>query len=294
MRLLMSIAVIIVCSCYASGTAVNLALHKRAAQSSTYANDPNYAASKGVDGYKYDTSMFHTDLEDSPWWEVDLGAEYAIDNVIMYNRVGCCQERIAGVQVLLSSDGRHYMLVYTHDNYAFRDRRVDVGGLRARFVRIQLPRRDYLHLQEVEVYQYGTWEPRTRPVPWTPVVITQPGPWFGSGGTDQGTGTTTPADWNTQANQLRGQNGQRYAYDCPAGGTLSGRLWGTGVYTDDSSVCTAAVHAGLITPEQGGRVIIEIRPGAASYQGSSRYGVTSRDYGAFAGSFVFVGSRGGS
>ncbi|HOT02352.1 MAG TPA: hypothetical protein PLY66_15225 [Acidobacteriota bacterium] len=34
--------------------------------------------------------------------------------------------------------------------------------------------------------------------------------------------------------------------------------------------------------------MIEIRPGAASYTGSTRNGVKSSNYGSFGGSFVFI------
>lgn len=95
-------------------------------------------------------------------------------------------------------------------------------------------------------------------------------------------------DWGTQADNLRGRNGQQFTFACPGNGTISGRIWGTEVYTDDSSVCTAAVHAGLITAQSGGTVTIEIRAGAASYAGSTRNGVTSKGYGNWHGSFVFV------
>jgi hypothetical protein len=98
-------------------------------------------------------------------------------------------------------------------------------------------------------------------------------------------------DWNTQADSQRGKNGQRLTYTFPGGGVISGRLWGSDTYTDDSSIATAAVHAGLISPESGGTVTIEIRPGAPSYQGSTRHGVTSKDYGSWHGSFVFVDAR---
>ncbi len=96
------------------------------------------------------------------------------------------------------------------------------------------------------------------------------------------------ASWGTQADSLRGKNGQQYSFACPGGGTVSGRLWGTDTYTDDSSICTAAVHAGLITAARGGTVTIQIRAGASSYRGSLRNGVTSSDYGAWHGSFVFI------
>jgi hypothetical protein len=101
-------------------------------------------------------------------------------------------------------------------------------------------------------------------------------------------GEGTLITWMTPADSLRGKNGLRVAYLCPAGGMLSERLWGTDLYTDDSSICSAAVHAGLVTTSGGGPITIEIRPGASTYTGSSRNGVASRGYGGWHGSFVFV------
>ena len=98
--------------------------------------------------------------------------------------------------------------------------------------------------------------------------------------------------WHLNAVAFRPYVGARFAYGCPADGTL-GTVWGTDVYTDDSSVCTAGVHAGLISRAAGGTVTIEIRPGQDSYRGSSRNGVASRDYGQWGGSFVVVGAPGG-
>lgn len=96
-------------------------------------------------------------------------------------------------------------------------------------------------------------------------------------------------NWGTEATSLRGRIGQRFTFTCHAGGVIAGRIWGTDLYTDDSSICTAAVHAGLISPGSGGTVTIEIRSGASSYQASTRNGVASRSYGSWVGSFVFVG-----
>jgi hypothetical protein len=93
--------------------------------------------------------------------------------------------------------------------------------------------------------------------------------------------------WAANATAFRGQNYVRYRYICPAGGTF-GSVWGTDTYTDDSSVCTAAVNAGVLNPNVGGTVIIEIRPGLKAYVGSTRHGVTTRSYGAWVGSYVFV------
>jgi hypothetical protein len=50
----------------------------------------------------------------------------------------------------------------------------------------------------------------------------------------------------------------------------------------------AAVHAGLITFDQGGNVTIEVRPGQDSYVGGYRNGVTSSSYPSWGLSYVFV------
>jgi hypothetical protein len=97
---------------------------------------------------------------------------------------------------------------------------------------------------------------------------------------------TVEADWFDDATEYRGRNGSRYTYICPPDGTPNS-IWGTDLYTDDSSVCTAAVHAGKITAAAGGSVTIEIRPGAAAYAASTRNGITSMPYAEWLGSYVF-------
>jgi hypothetical protein len=99
--------------------------------------------------------------------------------------------------------------------------------------------------------------------------------------------------WNANATAYRGQNGARYVFTCPFYGTAAS-VWGTDVYTDDSSVCTAAVHAGLITLAGGGSVTIEIRPGQDAYSGSTRNGITSSSYGSWVGSYVIVAATPGN
>lgn len=100
---------------------------------------------------------------------------------------------------------------------------------------------------------------------------------------------TAPAandgSWAVNALSHRGHNGQTFTYRCSAGAAPR-NVWGSGIYSDDSSVCTAAVHAGRINPVAGGAVTIEIRPGRARYAGSARHGVTSMNFAAWPGSFV--------
>jgi hypothetical protein len=95
--------------------------------------------------------------------------------------------------------------------------------------------------------------------------------------------------WRANAMELRGAGGSPYAIICPPRGS-PGAIWGTDVYSDDSSICTAAVHAGAMTLADGGQVVFEIRPGESAYRGSERNGITSMDWGAWNGSFVIVGA----
>jgi hypothetical protein len=94
--------------------------------------------------------------------------------------------------------------------------------------------------------------------------------------------------WSSSATEYRGQEGLLVAYDCPPGG-VPGSVWGTDIYTDDSSVCSAAVHLGLITEATGGTVVIQISDGLDAYEGSTANGITSSSYPAWSGSFTFVG-----
>ncbi|PIO16161.1 hypothetical protein AB205_0005830, partial [Aquarana catesbeiana] len=83
---------------------------------------------------------------------------------------------------------------------------------------------------------------------------------------------------------------QKPSVQCPSDCTVNGRnVWGTDVYTDDSSICKAAIHAGILG-NTGGLVTVEKSPGQQSYTGSTRNGVTTNNYGAWSGSFVFHAS----
>ncbi len=98
-------------------------------------------------------------------------------------------------------------------------------------------------------------------------------------------------DWKTDATQWRYDIGKRFTLVLPTNGS-EGAIWGTGVYTDDSSIGTAAVHMGLITLANGGTVTIEMRPGQDSYQAMQLHGITSASYGQWEGSYVFVDEKG--
>lgn len=99
---------------------------------------------------------------------------------------------------------------------------------------------------------------------------------------------TERIDWVQTATRLRDSIGVRYSYICPAlGDAIPGTVWGTDLYTDDSSICAAAVHAGAIGTG-GGLVTIEIAAGQAAYQGMVRNGIATNPWGSYLGSFRVI------
>jgi LCCL domain len=101
------------------------------------------------------------------------------------------------------------------------------------------------------------------------------------------------ADWDVSAIPLRNQPGSRFVYVCPASGRKD-QVWGTRIYSDNSSVCSAALHAGAFTYENGGIVTIEHLPGQSSYTGSTQNGITSASLASWPGSFQIIGADNGS
>lgn len=71
-------------------------------------------------------------------------------------------------------------------------------------------------------------------------------------------------------------------------GTTNGSVWGNGIYTSDSDLNTAAVHAGLVAVDEVDIVAIRILPGQSKYEKSARNGITTRSYGSYGGSYEFV------
>lgn len=105
---------------------------------------------------------------------------------------------------------------------------------------------------------------------------------------DERDGGDTGVDeaWARNAVEHRDRVGEQVEVDCPPGGSLR-TVWGTNTYTDDSSICSAAVHVGLITVEDGGVVTIELAEGEQEYFGSEHNGVETQDFGPYEASFTF-------
>jgi hypothetical protein len=115
----------------------------------------------GNNGIRTGLYGFHTQLEDSPWWVVDLLGAYGVLAVRVFNRVDhpSIAERSAELDILVSMDAAAWTVIYSRtDPGAFGG----AGGsplealtsapAPARFVALRLRKRGFLHLDEVEVY----------------------------------------------------------------------------------------------------------------------------------------------
>jgi len=146
----------------AAHLAPNRALNRPATQSSVsqWSNEPTPEAdARGANnGRITGRAGFHTAFEDSPWWQVDLGAGFAVERVVVYNRMDL-RERCTRLSISGSVDG---------DAWTLRGAKLDgalFGGLdgkpyvfhfsphfTARFIRLTLIGEDFLHLDEIEIY----------------------------------------------------------------------------------------------------------------------------------------------
>lgn len=117
-----------------------------------------------------------------------------------------------------------------------------------------------------------------------PAQVPPPGPQPAGYATVRPAGPVIEAGCSFSANQIRGEIGTSHLVNCPPG-CGKGSVWGTDVYTADSSVCHAAVHSGLATDAAGGTFVVTIDPGRPAYRGSVRNGIHGSDYGSYAKSF---------
>lgn len=118
-------------------------------------------ASGAVNGVVDGTYKFHTDIEDAPWWMVDLGKSYGISSVHIYNRIDQegVSQRASRLKLEVGLEAGHLAEFFRKDDdevFGGMDDHPLVWAptipVVGRFVRITLLKRDYLHLDQVMVY----------------------------------------------------------------------------------------------------------------------------------------------
>jgi hypothetical protein len=94
--------------------------------------------------------LFHTDQQQDPWVEFDLGAPKPIHSVEIRNRRDCCQDRNVPTLVEVSLDAAHWREVARSDE-EFSSWTAKFPRTTARFVRLRVPRQTYFGFARVEI-----------------------------------------------------------------------------------------------------------------------------------------------
>ncbi|KAL5253738.1 hypothetical protein ACHWQZ_G013495 [Mnemiopsis leidyi] len=85
----------------------NIARDKPASQSATYDNNgyANHGTDGNTDGNYNHASCTATSTQTNPWWKVDLQDTFPVKEVIVYNRMDCCANRIDGFRIHVGNTG---------------------------------------------------------------------------------------------------------------------------------------------------------------------------------------------
>lgn len=127
----------------------NRALYKSVTISSNWRADA-YPPEGIVDG---ETGLLgcHTQGEQNPWVQIDLGRKKVVSRVVVTNRLDGITERAVPLSIELSTNGRTYKEV-ARQTTDFKSWTATFPPTKTRYVRLTVLNATILHLNEVEVY----------------------------------------------------------------------------------------------------------------------------------------------
>ena len=172
----------------------NLAQGKPAVSSSeAYGGAASRVVDGDTNGVFNNNSVSHTDENEYAWWQVDLGASSPLSTVNVWNRTDCCTQRLDDHWTFVSDQPFDTSLTPTqqaakpgvwssHRTGPAPVVTVEKPGVTGRYVMVQLSKKDYLTLAEVEVYG-------GKPAP--------AGDWVGTWGTAQAAPIVGSQGWFT-------------------------------------------------------------------------------------------------
>jgi hypothetical protein len=143
-----------------------------ASQSSTLDGNGGTWGAQWVNDGQLTGNLQHTDLELQPWVQVSFNWVYAIERVVLFNRIDCCQDRasplqlqlfrgdalVSGTTLNLGSNWNSFVAPFATPIEVDRVRVAAISSGAAR----------YLHLREIEAYA----DTAVVPVPSSLVLMT--------------------------------------------------------------------------------------------------------------------------
>ncbi|MDF7808665.1 family 43 glycosylhydrolase [Pontiellaceae bacterium B12219] len=131
----------------------NVALNATATQSSTDFNaEPGRAVDGNTSSEREDASVTCTRSESNAWWQVDLGTDFLVDEIKIWNQTGAAgAEKLSDYTISILDEKQAEVWSRHQTSPAERPTSVYVGGKVGRIVKVQLTGTDALSLAEVEV-----------------------------------------------------------------------------------------------------------------------------------------------
>jgi hypothetical protein len=123
----------------------DLAAGKPFRLSSTWPGWAACVANNGCNGL-----LLHTETENNPWVEIDLGARQEVHRIEVINRGDCCADRATPLAVEVSTDGSSWSEV-ARSVQDFGSWKTNFPPHVARYVRLRVLKRSVLHLQAIAV-----------------------------------------------------------------------------------------------------------------------------------------------
>ena len=97
------------------------------------------------------TLLFHTEAEQNPWVEFDLGARKKFHRLEVTNRTDCCSERTIPLVAEISDDRATWKEIGRRDT-EFTTWNLTFSPKTARYLRLRIPRHSTFHLKDVALH----------------------------------------------------------------------------------------------------------------------------------------------
>jgi F5/8 type C domain-containing protein len=94
--------------------------------------------------------FFHTKREKDPWLVIDLEAVQTVSSVLVRNRRDCCRDRVVPLVIQVSTDQEHWTEVARNPD-EFGEWKAKFAPVEARWIKLTVPKRTWLHLRRVRV-----------------------------------------------------------------------------------------------------------------------------------------------
>jgi len=138
-----------------TGPIANVAINKLAWQSGTMQGaTANLAVDGNTNGVYSFKSVILTNALNGPMWKVDLAKEYTIEEIIIWNRSDCCQNRLSNYAIELLDDNNNPVYVFRNKDtvdLSKQDSHYKVPSIAARYVALHNWSGNVLHIAELQV-----------------------------------------------------------------------------------------------------------------------------------------------